>query len=447
MVLTTAQHHVLNNVGQADAATKSARGVPARGTAGAKPSRGSTSNAKIRLKIVSNEDLHTRALLGISEADALIKIVAVAKILFEWRCFCLGRRNRQAAAAVLLQRRYRGWAARGDLLRTFAARAIQFNVRGYLHRVSVLRTQLLNVAVLTVQRRFIWRQSRRCKTLQDLAVAASDAFWQRQRRIEEAQAYERDRLHMDHERRRRELVQAALQQIDGALARKRQDESEQRELAEIKHRLRHEKAAVKLLRRCVLRKVMNRRMRAMMHQKRQKMLFEMSAALDMHMEQAAHKLGARTKVDLRSEVFMSCQSSCHASGYPNISAGRVGRGGHPESAAASPSKAAGGRWVGAEQPVRRRPFSAAATPSAARPGAGRGDSLMGKLSHRTDASRLPRHRGATGSAGHARGRAGERRPPPSGRVRLPSANKQQAPASPDYWTLEDRKLIYGRRGT
>ena len=162
--------------------------------------------------------------------------VAANRIRMEWRCFYLGRQRRQAWAAVLLQRRYRGWVGRRFLVQTLAARVIQFHVRRWFHRCALLRLELLNVAVLTIQRRFIARQQKRCRALQALAAEAVSAHWRRKQRLLDAEQRQEELLLREQERTRQETIRLALARIDDELGRKGREAAEQLELRTVKQR-------------------------------------------------------------------------------------------------------------------------------------------------------------------------------------------------------------------
>lgn len=95
----------------------------------------------------------------------------------------------------------------------------------------------------------------------------------------------------EQEAKKKEAIRIALARVDFELGRGRREAADAAELRTVKERLAAEKAAVSLIHRCVMRKVMGRRLRLMVMARRQAAVLAMAQELEAHMEVAAAKLG------------------------------------------------------------------------------------------------------------------------------------------------------------
>ena len=239
--------------------------------------------------MVEKEAIRSRRRKRFLLQDEQRERAAVALISVAWRCHVRGRSRRQTSAAITVQRIFRGRLARRSLLERLAARTIQFHTRRFLRRLAKIRAELLTVATLRLQRAFLNRQRARCRKLQAVAHdAAAEAI--RRRTDQETARWVAD------QQRRRQLEKKESEVVSAALKQEREDAAALRayggkdcgkaELEELKQKLQREEAAVNLIRRVFLRRMMRRRVRVMVHEARQEKMSELASDVSSFIESA-----------------------------------------------------------------------------------------------------------------------------------------------------------------
>ena len=247
------------------------------------------SGTAVTLRITTNEQIRSKRRRQMLKQDVVRKKVAVARISFEWRCFWRGRIRRQQNAVTCLQRIARGRRARRAVLEELSAIAIQFHARRFLRRMAKIRAELLNLATLRLQRAFLSRQRRRCRVLQSLAADCAVAARERVSRLEQEKWQATQKRQRLAERKHAETVQAALaEEAEQKAARKAYGGKDhgKEELEALKEKLRKEEAAASLIRRVFLQRVMRRRVRALVHEQRQKKVTELATDVSNYIDAA-----------------------------------------------------------------------------------------------------------------------------------------------------------------
>ena len=138
---------------------------------------------KVRLVILSKEDLEERHHAANLEAKERKKRVAVALIQVQWRIARATHARRRRESATTIAAHFRGWRVRSALLRQLAASCVQLYWRSYVGRLHAAQHQLLVVAVLYIQRRWRVQDAERRALKQVLALQATAAFWERHGRL------------------------------------------------------------------------------------------------------------------------------------------------------------------------------------------------------------------------------------------------------------------------
>ncbi len=296
-----------------------------------------SSGVAVTLRITTNEQIREKRRRKALKQDVVRKKVAVALISFEWRCFWRGRHRRQKAAVTVLQRIARGRRARRGVLEELSAVVIQFHARRFLRRMAKIRTELLILATLRLQRAFLSRQRRRCRVLQSLAADCATAATKRLERLEQEKWLATQKRRQLAERKHAETVQAALtEEAEQKAARKAYGGTEhgKEDLQALKERLRKEEAAASLIRRVFLKRVMRRRVRVLVHEQRQKKVAELATDVSCYIDAAlivAHKAdsaGRSKPARARSAPPMSAVSADRGASRLSLNRTRRRQGAH-----------------------------------------------------------------------------------------------------------------------
>ena len=165
-----------------------------------------------RLKIVTSDDVRARIERRYAREEQQLQRVMVARIANAYSKFAERRNQRRGVAALVFQRRWRGWLTRHALVRSFAARTIQHHARLFLLRLKLQHAAIRQASAVRIQQTFITRQQRRCRVLQRLARAAAVAAVARFKRRAEADYHEKCRRVALDERLKKEAFWRALAQ-------------------------------------------------------------------------------------------------------------------------------------------------------------------------------------------------------------------------------------------
>ena len=139
---------------------------------------------KVRLKLTSHEDRVAKIKLEIDRMEDIARDCRANFIRHQYRVYRRRRARSMLAAARLVQRCWRGGRERCVLKESLAARTLQTAWRDYAAQLAAVRSDLMLVSVVRLQRAYFRVKKRRCELLYQLAVEAQEAVCARRARIQ-----------------------------------------------------------------------------------------------------------------------------------------------------------------------------------------------------------------------------------------------------------------------
>ena len=245
---------------------------------------------RMRLKIVSKDDSVAKAHELNELATRSVQRMAVIRISLFYKQYYKRRHRMENWAASLVQRVWRGNYARKSTLKFLAARCIQYWWRTHLHAIREARAALMLVAVVAIQRRYMWWMQHRCQTLQLLAKEAQVTCRLRQlARAERARNVEAQKRHAIEQKQRRQLAMA-IEVTAAEMKERRRVADEARRAREACEAEERQKWAKVLIRKLMLRKLMRRRLMAQVAEQQRAEVQEFTDMLEEQLNNAMASL-------------------------------------------------------------------------------------------------------------------------------------------------------------
>lgn len=148
---------------------------------------------KVRLKQVTNAESVAKIKLEIDRMEDIARNCRANFIRHQYKVYRRRRARIGAESAKLVQRCWRGGRERCMLKRSLAARTLQVAWREYATRLAAVRSDLMLVSVVRLQRAYFREKRRRCELLYQLAAEAKDAACARHARLQTQAAEARQR--------------------------------------------------------------------------------------------------------------------------------------------------------------------------------------------------------------------------------------------------------------